>query len=161
MNCRICLNDIKTKDLSYSLPECGHKFHTKCIVHWFRSNQTRCPLCNHGGAGNINYIPSTRKLRLKYLKRIARRKCTNKEIKILTKKLKKSERRIKILRRNKKDFLNSKEKLIAKQFNQKYNKIENKIYHAYQIKKKIISELCNLPLVPIIIVERKKVIVNQ
>ena len=36
----------------YELPECGHKYHTNCIMHWFRTNHNSCPLCqNHG----INY----------------------------------------------------------------------------------------------------------
>lgn len=34
-------------DGMYTLPQCGHTFHTDCIMTWFRSHQTRCPLCNH------------------------------------------------------------------------------------------------------------------
>jgi hypothetical protein len=25
--------------------ECGHKFHTECIISWFRSGKTECPYC--------------------------------------------------------------------------------------------------------------------
>ena len=26
--------------------DCNHKFHTKCIMEWFRSSNGNCPLCN-------------------------------------------------------------------------------------------------------------------
>ena len=50
--CTICKDPLIDKT-TYCLPECGHTFHTECIVHWFREQQTRCPLCNHPGA----YVP--------------------------------------------------------------------------------------------------------
>jgi hypothetical protein len=40
------MNDDDGAD-KYTLPSCGHTFHTDCIMTWFRSHQTRCPLCNH------------------------------------------------------------------------------------------------------------------
>jgi len=42
--CSICLSTIDAND--YTL-ECNHKFHTKCIVEWFRKSKGNCPLCNH------------------------------------------------------------------------------------------------------------------
>jgi hypothetical protein len=45
--CSICLQDVQAGEQSYTLPACGHAFHTECIVAWFRSHQTRCPLCNN------------------------------------------------------------------------------------------------------------------
>jgi len=48
--CAICQEDLS--DNIYELPECGHKYHTNCIMHWFRTNHNTCPLCQNQG---INY----------------------------------------------------------------------------------------------------------
>ena len=48
--CVICLEPL-INDL-YTLPECSHSYHTNCIMHWFRTKHTTCPLCNNQG---INY----------------------------------------------------------------------------------------------------------
>ena len=48
--CSICQGDL-TSDI-YTLPECNHKFHTNCIIHWFRAGKNKCPLCMNQG---INY----------------------------------------------------------------------------------------------------------
>ena len=41
--CVICLSQLGDDD--YSL-DCEHKYHTKCIVEWFRKGNSACPLCN-------------------------------------------------------------------------------------------------------------------
>ena len=41
--CAICLSTINGKE-SYKL-ECGHVFHTNCIVKWFRNSNGNCPCC--------------------------------------------------------------------------------------------------------------------
>ena len=48
--CAICHEDL-TNNL-YQLPECSHSYHTNCIMHWFRTKHTTCPLCQNQG---INY----------------------------------------------------------------------------------------------------------
>lgn len=48
--CCICHEDLISN--IYELPECGHKFHTNCIMHWFRTDHNTCPLCQNTG---INY----------------------------------------------------------------------------------------------------------
>lgn len=50
-NCIIC-HDTITEHSYYPLPECGHIFHTDCIVAWFRSGKHKCPLCNDTGINN-------------------------------------------------------------------------------------------------------------
>jgi len=42
--CSICCSKMKAED-SHILEECEHKFHTACILKWFRSKQETCPLC--------------------------------------------------------------------------------------------------------------------
>lgn len=46
--CSICTEALRS-DGEFVLPECNHAFHATCIVHWFRSGQRRCPLCNNTG----------------------------------------------------------------------------------------------------------------
>ena len=41
--CSICFNPM-TENESHLL-ECNHKFHTACILKWFRSKHDTCPLC--------------------------------------------------------------------------------------------------------------------
>jgi len=41
--CVICLSQLGEGD--YTL-DCNHKYHTKCIVEWFRKGNAACPLCN-------------------------------------------------------------------------------------------------------------------
>ena len=33
--CVICQEELSNRQ-AYTLPECGHSFHTECIVTWFR-----------------------------------------------------------------------------------------------------------------------------
>ena len=41
--CVICLSNLDQDD--YIL-DCNHKYHTKCIIEWFRKGNSNCPLCN-------------------------------------------------------------------------------------------------------------------
>jgi len=43
-NCCICQEELTTE--VYQVPECGHKFHTKCVIDWFRFGNSKCPMCN-------------------------------------------------------------------------------------------------------------------
>jgi len=46
--CIICLDNLSDEP-EYCLPECSHKFHQNCIMHWFRGGNSKCPLCNNLG----------------------------------------------------------------------------------------------------------------
>ena len=41
--CAVCLSSINGEN-SYKL-ECGHIFHTDCIIKWFRNSNGNCPCC--------------------------------------------------------------------------------------------------------------------
>lgn len=41
--CCICFREMAYDD-SHTL-ECDHRFHTECVIKWFRSKQDTCPLC--------------------------------------------------------------------------------------------------------------------
>ena len=44
--CAICLEPLADKQCA-SLDECGHTFHTSCILKSMRTVSVRCPLCRH------------------------------------------------------------------------------------------------------------------
>ena len=48
--CSICLDNLN-KEQIYQLPECGHKYHTNCIMQWMRSGHCKCPYCGNIGDG--------------------------------------------------------------------------------------------------------------
>ena len=54
-NCAICLCELNENenenDNIYNL-NCDHKFHTNCIMDWFRSSSGNCPLCNDNPFNN-------------------------------------------------------------------------------------------------------------
>ena len=58
--CGICQEALSSAQ-SYTLPECKHKFHTHCIITWFRTRPPaddsngeggRCPYCGNRGINN-------------------------------------------------------------------------------------------------------------
>lgn len=52
--CSICYNKLLEGENIYMLPECGHCYHTDCIVAWFRVEKSngKCPLCGNRGDNN-------------------------------------------------------------------------------------------------------------
>jgi len=56
--CPICMesfdNQIGDTDESgqYVIPECNHRFHTACLMEWFRREQ-RCPMCRDDAGINL------------------------------------------------------------------------------------------------------------
>lgn len=70
--CIICHDSLNSAQ-TYTLPECKHKFHTHCIITWFRhracyelsldgcrKNEVdgKCPLCGNTGINNVS-LPAT------------------------------------------------------------------------------------------------------
>ena len=88
--CVICLDNISGDSETFEI-ECGHKYHTSCIINWFRNGYKSCPLCNDIPS-NINedqeslfrYSFTTSQLgkqRLQNIRKIGNRKNANPEIK--------------------------------------------------------------------------------
>ena len=113
--CCICHENLEIE--TYTLPECGHKFHTNCIMTWFRSptGNNKCPLCNNSGINklkdlnNLNWNDRMSALaRYKEIRSKARRKDAPKHIKKMIEKLKKMEKQEKERNKNFKEFKKSK-----------------------------------------------------
>ena len=51
--CMICREELECSQC-YTLPECNHRYHTNCLISWFRSGDQRCPYCGNKGINNKN-----------------------------------------------------------------------------------------------------------
>ena len=85
--CVICHETIENE--KYTL-ECGHSYHCKCIMTWFRNKHDNCPLCNDKNFIKIN--PSfTRVNTIKQIKNLGKRKECPVFVKKILEKIKKIE----------------------------------------------------------------------
>jgi len=62
--CMICREEMECTQC-YTLPECNHKYHTNCLISWFRNGDPRCPYCGNKGVNNTNN-DTLRRVRSKY-----------------------------------------------------------------------------------------------
>ena len=91
MDCPICAKAYSDENLKHTL-ECGHHFHSNCIISWFRTGANTCPLCRATpGDNNLDYFDI--RTRSTYLRRAATRKNAPKELKQIVLKLKKWEQK--------------------------------------------------------------------
>ena len=76
--CVICAEPCDADQPTFTLG-CGHRFHTACIVSWFRTDGSAgcCPLCRQGGGGtSLNQLGFQDALsRCTFLRRRARSRC--------------------------------------------------------------------------------------
>jgi len=83
--CTICLARLDEQQTT-TLQPCGHSFHTTCIVQWFRSGVSRCPLCN-----DVGRVPRGIGERCKLIRAYARKKDAPPTLKSYVRRLKKAE----------------------------------------------------------------------
>lgn len=147
-NCAICFNKLNGNE-TYTIPECKHKFHTNCIMTWFRMGHSKCPLCNDKGINqdinqsnltfslihnNINEYSWVYKRRVlqenyKKMRRLSKRETASKHLKKSVKKLEKQEKKLKNLSVEQKDFQISKqENLTVKEIIKKNKKYRDKLW---------------------------------
>jgi len=119
--CIICHEDIENETDRYIL-ECGHNYHCKCIMTWFRNKHDNCPLCNDKNFKQIN--PSfTRINTIKQVKNLGRRKNCPIFIKKILEKIKKLElkynsykKEVRLFEKTYKLFLNNYKNLKKKMY---------------------------------------------
>jgi hypothetical protein len=54
MKCIICIEDLIPKNLVAL--ECGHIYHTKCVIILIRKRTRKCPLCRKRITWNVNQL---------------------------------------------------------------------------------------------------------
>ena len=146
--CLICHENYENKK-EYTL-ECNHKYHTDCIMKWFRLGNEKCPLCNDkGNNNNIGWFDRITKL--SQCKQLARRKDCPTIVKTNINKLKKIENDFKIYKKNFQEFKNNNKELINK-YKQQYRK---RWYYRRKIRE-IEHKICNITnIFPIYIIKKK------
>ena len=107
--CVICHDDL-VGDI-YTLPECPHKYHTNCIVHWFRAGHNTCPLCNHQGINGVSDLHwgwrAAAMENYKKLRRKSRSKTASIELKKEITKIKRIEQKNKVLKKEWNEYINA------------------------------------------------------
>lgn len=97
--CTICLNTFSETPV-HTL-QCGHAYHTTCIMTWFRSGNPSCPLCRDEEE-NIPILSPPEAVRR--LKKIAKRKSAPARLKKCVARLKKAEEEHTQAKRSLRDF---------------------------------------------------------
>ena len=169
--CMICREELSEAPV-YKLPECGHHYHTHCIIAWFRNGDNRCPYCGNKGINNnesLNnrtrsnaynwrrraflYRTEVGDIKLSEIKKFGK---TPEAPKLLKKQLAKYEESKKNLSLVKEELKNFKiklknEPLIYNQAQQEYRKLRTKKWHAEGNICRMRQILNELNIVPLII----------
>ena len=149
--CSICLNEFGEDEQYHTLDECNHKFHTKCIINWFRTAST-CPNCRDNTVDEINHIPAfTLRERGKELRKISRKKDAPEALKKLVERLKKIETKIKELTKDQQEYRQKNKEILDT-----YNKLRQKKWNLHTRKYKMerligLFQAPNYPLPSLII----------
>jgi adenylate kinase family enzyme len=146
--CPICLSNMDAhEDIKI---ECGHRFHTKCIMKWFRSSRGQCPCCldnpfQNGINNNINIIGSWNQLyineRCSSLRKNTRKKDCPEKLKKKFDNLRTREEELKNMRKEKSKIIKSNEyRDIIKKKRELDSKIYNKEKFILKTKARIVSD---------------------
>lgn len=135
-NCSICLSEIDDETVCYTIQECNHKYHTNCLIQWFRtSHNVSCPLCRHvNTSGGLTH--HERKTRFSLISNYSRRKNANILVKRMVKRyrtqqqlLKKYRKQLSMFEKNNKDILKTHTKFrrLVTTKNWKLSRLRNQI----------------------------------
>ena len=121
-NCTICLQPIENDGQHNYMLGCNHRFHTECIVNWFRTGHSTCPICRNEEYRYVSFMDAEH--RAKYYRRSAKKKDAPPALKKAVRKIIRMEKRKKNLYKEKKAFENEYKELIKK-----YRKLNDKYYN--------------------------------
>ena len=111
VRCSVCLGDIEEND-KYKL-DCGHVFHTRCIVQWFRScSGGPCPNCRAREPIELEFGDAIS--RAKFLRRYSNRKDAPKELKKMVQRVRVKEQQQKKAFRELKEYRKKHKKTLQK-----------------------------------------------
>ena len=139
--CVICLNNFNTEEPTYTIEECKHKFHTNCLLQWFRTNNNSCPTCR-----NINNNPTyfERKHKFKLISNYSRRKNANTYVVSIMKKYKKQQE---LVKKHNLEFKNFKKE--HKDIIKKYIQLRANTRKVHWKLNQIKREITDIPIIPL------------
>jgi hypothetical protein len=165
--CVICQDVLDNGEEMYRLPECEHGYHTNCIVTWFRSGNNRCPCCGNKGINERmnnahgNWRPSscwsTKTKPQKFIKLrafLGKPECP-KELVTLYDMYDKTDELINSYQSERKKLLESDGPY--KEINKLTKNLRTKYWRFVSKRRRIISDIMEYPIVPLIIPIPKKV----
>ena len=165
--CVICQDILDNGDDLYRLPECGHGYHTNCIVSWFRSGNNRCPCCGDKGSnekmndanGNWrscrSWVPKTKPLKFIKLRLFLGKQQCPKELKTLFDKYDKTDEIINSYQNERKKLLESDGPY--KDVHKLTVNLRIKYWQFVRKRTRIMNDIMEYPIVPLIIPISKKV----
>jgi hypothetical protein len=153
--CAICHENLDTEQ-SYTLPECKHRYHTNCIVTWFRNGYQNCPHCNNNPDYSYGYLKKN-SLTLKTIKNFSKRKNSPKILKTYFNKLDKLNIKYKEMKDMQKIFLKQNKNDNPSNIIKESKKISSKIRETYKKICSIEFQICSLPMKTLIIPKFKKI----
>ena len=167
--CAICHDNLGGDNI-YTLPECNHKFHTNCIMTWFRAKHNTCPLCNNKGinatkaqineqANHCNW--GTRRKYLKMYSIVSRKsrgKNALKEMKKEVEKVRRYQKKFDKFKKQTRQWISSNpEDMTVRQVISKYDKLRNRKWEMQRTlnnKKRIVGYLYGDRVTKIIIPQK-------
>lgn len=131
VRCSVCLGDIEEND-RYEL-DCGHAFHTRCIVQWFRScSGGPCPNCRANEPVELEFGEAM--TRARYLRRYSTRRDAPKELKKMATRVRSREKKQRNAFRELKEYRKKHKKTLDKLnrlrtvYYRKQNSVDDLIY---------------------------------
>jgi len=157
--CIICLENLSAEP-EYCLPECSHKFHQNCIMHWFRGGNCKCPLCNNLGINDkMEPVSGSSwgwwrggKYRYKMIRQYSRKKEAPAKLKKEIAKLKKLEKKKSELSKSIKDFKSKTG--VWKDLHKQYGKLRRDRWRLDSNIRRRKMAIANFNIVPIIIAKK-------
>jgi hypothetical protein len=68
--CSICLTDLQQQENNtHIIPECGHSFHSNCLIEWLRIGDKSCPMCRGVQNNRRRTSPNILNMLIAYSKR--------------------------------------------------------------------------------------------
>lgn len=99
--CTICLEHITENN---HVLDCGHNFHTTCIIKWFRSDHNQCPNCRKPPEDHLSWPDSMERYTM--LRSRSRSRTAPKRLKRAVALIKKNEKELKEAKKKAKEYQN-------------------------------------------------------
>lgn len=170
--CVVCQDILDNgEDQIFYLPECGHGYHTNCIMTWFRGGNEACPCCGNKGINSSNnlaprrghygiyygsrYMVKTSKFKL-LKKTLDSIECPS-DLKRIFKQYDKVCEDLKELEREKRDGAAERDKMPYKEATNIINLLRNKIFRKKRSLNTTLKQIMDYPVVPLILPMKKKI----